>query len=51
MIDDNNILILDVSQLTIEDITILQKAVLEINKTRLKLKSNWIDNWDNGLIG
>ena len=51
MIGENNLLILDVSEISMEDITILQKAVNEINKDKVKIKSTWIDNWDKGLIG
>ena len=51
MIGENNLLILDVREISMEDITILQKAVNEINKYKVKIKSTWIDNWDKGLIG
>ena len=51
MIGENNLLILDVSEISMEDITILQKAVNEINKDKIKIKSVWVDEWDNGLIG
>ena len=51
MIGENNLLLLDVSMISIEDISILQNAVNEINKNKLKIKSTWIDNWDKGLIG
>ena len=51
MIGENNLLLLDVSMISIEDLSILQDAVNEINKNKLKIKSTWIDNWDKGLIG
>ena len=42
--NDNDLLLLDTSEITMEDITILQEAINEINKNRIKIKSKWIDS-------
>lgn len=45
MIGENNILVLDVSQISIEDVNILQEAFDKINAKKEKIRAKWIDDW------
>ena len=45
MIGDNNLILLDVSEISIEDIQILKKAINKINSKKVILRTSWIAEW------
>lgn len=51
MIDNNDIIVLDVSEASMEDITILQRAINQINKDKVRVRSKWLEDFDDGLVG